>query len=73
MLEEALLRTVVARAGQARQVDEHGHLVQRVQRRLRREVEVECHLAIGRRGVVGEFQQLAAEGGDCGGCADGHF
>lgn len=73
VLEKPLLRTVVARARQTRQVDEHGHLVQRVQRRQRRQVEVECHFALRGLGVVGELQQLAAEGSDGGCCADGHF
>lgn len=36
------------------------------------EVEVEAHLAVGGRGIVGEFEELAAEGSD--GCfgLDGH-
>ena len=73
VLKKPLFGAVVTRAGQAGQVDEHGHLVQRVECRLRREVEVECHLAVGRRRIVREFQQLAAEGGDRRCCADGHF
>lgn len=36
------------------------------------EVEVECHFAVGGGGMVGEFEELAAEGGDCGFGLDGH-
>lgn len=36
------------------------------------EVEVECHFARGGFGFVGEFEEFAAEGGDCGGGLDGH-
>lgn len=69
VLEEALLRAVVSCAGQPGEVDEDGDLLLEC---LGREEEVEGHLAVCGRGIVGELEQLAAEGGDgCFGC-DGH-
>lgn len=65
VLEEALLGAVVASASQAGQVEQHGHLLGHLLRResLRREVQVQRHLAIGRLRLVGELQKLAAERG----------
>lgn len=69
MLEEALLRAVVSRAGQTGQVDQEGDLLRRGLVRLRWQVQVEVHLAAGRGGIVGELQQLSTKGGDgCLGC-----
>ena len=39
---------------------------------LRGQVEVEGHFAIGGGGIVGEFEELAAEGCDCCFGLDGH-
>ena len=72
VLEEALLGAVVARAGQAGEEDEHGHALQRVERRGGREEEVQRHVAGGGARGVGEFEEGAAEGGDgFGGGEDG--
>ena len=72
MLEEPLFRPVVPGAGQAGEVDQEGAFVQRVRGDLWGQVEVEGHFAVGGGGVVGEFEEFAAEGGD--GCLglDGH-
>lgn len=72
MLKEALLGAVVARASQSGQVDEKGDLLRRGLVRLRWQVEVEVHLAVGCGGIVGELQQLSAKRGDCRLGRDGH-
>lgn len=71
-LEESLFRPVVPGARQAGQVDEEGDSVEGVRGGLRGEVEVEGHFAVGGGGMVGEFEEFAAEGGDCRYCLDGH-
>lgn len=70
MLEKALFGAIIGGAGQTREIDQHGHLLGLG---LRRQVEVEVHLAAGSGGGVAELEQLAAEGGD--GCfgGDGHI
>lgn len=70
MLEEALLRAVVGRAGQPGQVDENGDLL--AGDSLRREVEVERHLAFGGSRGMAQLEQFAAEGGDGSLCGDSH-
>lgn len=72
MLEEALLRTVVGGAGQAREVDEDGDFPGGCLEGLWGEVEVEGHFAFGGGGGVGKLEELSAERGD--GCfgRDGH-
>jgi hypothetical protein len=72
MLEEPFLRTVVCRAGQAGQVDENGHLLRRILECLRRQVQVEPHLAVGGGRMMGELEQTASEGGDARFCRYGH-
>ena len=72
VLEEAFLGTVVGRTCQAREVDEQRDLVQRVCGGLGWKIEVEGHLAIGGRGIVGELEELAAEGGDGSFCLNRH-
>ena len=69
VLEEPFLGPVVSRAGQSGQIDQKRYSVQAC---LRWEVEIEAHLAVGARGIVRQFEELAAEGGD--GCfgLDGH-
>ena len=71
-LEESLFRPVVPGARQAGQVDEEGDSVEGVRGGLRGEVEVEGHFAVGGGGMVGEFEEFAAEGGDCRFCLDRH-
>lgn len=71
MLEEALLRAVLGRAGQTGQVDQEGDLLGRVLGSLG-QVEVEVHLAASGGGIVAQLQQLAAEGGDGGLGGDRH-
>ena len=72
MLEKPLLGAVVAGAGQAGEVDEEGGFVEGVRGRLRGQVEVEGHFAVGGGGMVGELEQFAAEGCDCRFGLDGH-
>lgn len=72
VLEEALLRAIVGRARQARQVDQHRDFLGRRARGLRREVEVEVHFAAGGCGGMAQLEELAAEGGDGGFGGDGH-
>ena len=38
--------------------------MERVQGSLRGQIEVEAHLAIGGRGIVGKLEEFAAERGD---------
>lgn len=74
VLEEALLRAVVAGARQARQVEQHGHLLRHLLRgeSLRRQVQVQRHLAVGRLGLVRQLQKLAAKRGDGRSRREGH-
>lgn len=55
-LEESLLGAIVASTGQAGEVEQHGHFLRIVGDGLWREVQVQCHFASGRRGIVGEFE-----------------
>ena len=64
MLEEALLCAIVSRTCEPGKVDEQWDFVQRVGRQLRREKEVEGHFAVGRGGIVGALQKLAAKRGN---------
>lgn len=66
VLEEALFRAVVAGARQAGQVEEDGDLLRHLLRGegLRRQVQVQRHLAVGRLRLVRELQKLAAKRGD---------
>lgn len=66
MLEEAFLRPIVPGARQAGQVDQEGDLVERIRGRLRGQVEVESHFAIGGGCIVRKFEEFAAKGFDCG-------
>ena len=61
VLEETLLGPVVTRAGQSGQIDQQRYPLQGC---LRWEVEIEGHLALRARGIVGQFEELAAERGD---------
>lgn len=70
MLKEALLGAIIRGAGQAGQVDQHGDFALGC---LRREIQVEVHLAVCGGGLVAQLEELAAEGGDGGFCGDGHF
>lgn len=63
-LEEAFFGAVVGGAGEAREVHEDGDARGRGGEGGRGEVEVEVHGGGGGRGVVGEFEDLAAEGAD---------
>lgn len=72
MLEESLLGAVLRCAGEAGQVNQDGNLLGGVLEGLRWQVEVETHLTASRGGIVGELEQLAAEGGDRGLGRDGH-
>lgn len=65
MLEEALFRPIVPRARQTGEVDQEGGSVEGIRGGLRGQVEVEGHFAIGGGGIVGEFEELAAEGCNC--------
>ena len=73
MLEETLFGTVVAGARQSSQIYQQRDFVEWIDSRLRRKVEVEGHFAIGGGGIVGAFQELAAEAGDGGFCCYGHW
>ena len=64
MLEKPFLCAIVARAGQPGEIDKQGNFMKRVQGSLRGQVEVEAHLAIGGRGIMGELEEFAAERGD---------
>lgn len=71
MLEEALLRAIIRGTSKSRQIDQKRDFLRRLG--LRGEVEVEVHFAFcGGRGVA-EFEQFAAEGGDCCFGCDRHF
>lgn len=72
MLQEPLLRAIIARARQAGQEQQHGHFAERVPERLRRQEEVERHVAGGGPRGVRELEERAAEGGERGGGAEGH-
>ena len=61
MLEETLLGAVVTSASQTGQIDEDGNLLSRAFESLRGKEQVKLHLAIGRSGLVGKLQELAAE------------
>lgn len=70
-VQEALLRHVVGRAGQAGEVEQEG-------RRGGgggggREEDVEVHGRLGGGGLVRQLEELAAEGGDGGVCRECHF
>jgi hypothetical protein len=70
VLEEALLRAVVAGAGQARKPYQKRNLRLVC---LWREVKVEFHLTAGGRGIVGELEKLSAKRGYGGGGFDRHL
>ena len=72
VLEEALLRTVVTSAGQARKIDQDGDLGSRALESLRRKEQVKLHFAIGGSSLVGKLQELASERGNGGSGFDGH-
>ena len=66
MLEEALLRAIVAGACQAGEVEQNRNFCARFES-LRRKVEIESHIGISTRRLVLQFEKLSAERGD-GGC-----
>lgn len=74
VLEEALLGAVVAGARQTREVEQHGNLLRHLLRgeSLRRQVQVQRHLAVGRLRLVRELQKLAAKRGDSRSRCEGH-
>lgn len=61
MLEEPLLRTVVARTRETGEIDQEWDFVQGVESGLGWEEEIECHFAFGGGGIVGQLEELAAE------------
>ena len=69
VLEKAFLAAIVGSAGQAGEPDEEGDFLVGG---LRGHVQVEGHLAAGGFGLVGAFQELAAEAGDGGFGGNGH-
>lgn len=71
MLEEALLRAIVGRAGQARQVNQERDFLRRLG--LWGEEEVEVHFAFGGGSGMAELEEFAPKGGDCCLGCDGHF
>lgn len=73
MLKEALFRAIVGCASQTRQINQKWHFANRIDGGLRREVQVEGHLATDRRGIVRELQELSSERGNCSFCRDRHF
>lgn len=72
MLEETLLCPIVSGACQTGQVDQEGDFVEGIGGSLRGQIEIEGHFAIGGGGIVGEFEEFAAEGCDCCFCLDRH-
>lgn len=72
VLEESFFGAVITGACQAGKVDKQWDSVERVEDRLWWHVEVEPHFAIGGGGIVGAFEQLAAEAGDGGFRRHGH-
>ncbi len=64
VLEKPLLGAVVTGTCQASEINEQWNLVERVEDRLWWHVEVEAHLATGGGGIVGAFEELAAETGN---------
>lgn len=72
VLKESFLGAIVTGTCQAGEIDEQWDSVERVENRLWWHVEVEPHLAIGGGGIVGAFEQLAAEAGDGRFCRHGH-
>ena len=74
VLEKALLGAILGGAGQAREVDEDGHFLGCCAGEgLWGEEEVEAHFAVGGGCGMAEFEELAAERGDCCFCCDGHY
>lgn len=75
MLEKALLRAILRRTGQSRQINQHGNLAGRAGvDSTGRQVQIERHFAAGGGGIVAELEELAAEGGDAGLFSDaGHY
>ena len=61
VLEETFLRSIVTRTGQSTQVDQKRYFLLVC---LRREVEIEAHFAVRGRGIVCQFEELTAKGGD---------
>ena len=72
MLEEALLGAIVAGAGETGEVEEDGNFVEGIGGCLRGQVEVQGHFAIGGGGIVGEFEELTAKGGNGCLCLERH-
>lgn len=72
VLEETLFGAIVARARQPGEVYQQGDFVGWIGGRLGREVEVEGHFAIGSGGIVGAFEEFAAEAGNGGFFRYGH-
>ena len=72
MLEKALLRAIVCRAGQTGQVNQQRQLLAGRLVCLWWEVQVEGHLAVCGFGGMAELEKLAAKGGNCGFGCDGH-
>lgn len=64
MLEESLLGTVVTGTCQAGKIDKQGSFIKGIEDRLRGEIKIESHFAIGDGGFVNTFQELAAEAGN---------
>lgn len=66
MLKKAFLSAVITSAGQTSQIEKNGDFVSRVSQGLRRDEQIESHLARSGCGIVSQFQKLATEAGDGG-------
>lgn len=61
MLEETFLCAIIWGTCQARKPYEQWYLVLGIARSLRRQVQIECHVATSSFGRVAQLQELAAE------------
>lgn len=73
VLEKALLRAIVGRAGQSGQINQQRDLGDGLVHGLWWQIQVEVHLAVGGFGRVAGFEQLAPERGNRCFCCHGHF
>lgn len=72
MLEKPFLRAIVRCAGEPGKIYQDRYFLFRILYGLWRQIEVECHFAVGSGSIVSKLQELPAKGGDgCFGC-DGH-
>lgn len=67
VLEEALFGTVITSTGETSEVEQDWDRFEAVLQCLWWEVEVQCHVAAGCGGIMGQLQELTAKGRDsCG-------